>query len=342
MPLLASCWSQMMFKISSAVLTTTLIFVAPSSAQAPPAPPRLALPIACVPGKSCEIQSYVDRDPGPGVKDYRCGPRTYDGHQGVDFRLPDMAAQRAGVSVLAAADGKVLRTRDGVADISIKDPAAPKVANQECGNGLVIEHAGGLSTQYCHMARGSLLVKPGDTVKAGTPLGRVGLSGNTEFPHLHLTVRKDGVVVDPFSSSPGQAGQCGAGASLWRPETAAALAYKERVVLNAGFTTGAVTMAQVEAGGVAPVSPLGGALVAYVRALGLRAQDVQTLKIIDPAGQVLVVTTADPLPRDQAQRLIYVGKPRPAGGWMKGRYLARYTVQRDGRAVLERSFDIAL
>lgn len=331
-----------MFKISSAALTTALSFVAPSSAQAPPAAPLLALPIACVPGKTCEIQSYVDRDPGPGAKDYRCGQRTYDGHQGVDFRLRDMAAQRAGVSVLAAADGKVLRVRDGVADISIKDPAATKVPNQECGNGLVIEHAGGLSTQYCHMARGSLRVKPGDTVKTGTPLGRVGLSGNTEFPHLHLTVRKDGVVVDPFAPSPGQAGQCGAGASLWRPETAATLAYKERVVLNAGFSTGAVTMAQLEAGGVAPPSPLGDALVSYVRVLGLKAGDVQTLKIADPAGQVLATTTADPLPRDQAQRLIYVGKPRPAVGWLKGRYQARYVVQRGGRIVLERSFDVAL
>jgi hypothetical protein len=332
----------MMFKVSSAALTTALTFVAPSSAQTPPSAPRLSLPIACVPGKTCEIQSYVDRDPGPGAQDYRCGPRTYDGHQGVDFRLLDMAAQRAGVSVLAAADGKVSRVRDGVADISIKDPAAPKVPNQECGNGVVIEHNGGLSTQYCHMARGSLLVKPGDTVKAGAPLGRVGLSGNTEFPHLHLTVRKDSVVVDPFAPSSGQAGQCGAGASLWRPETAATLAYKERVVLNAGFTTGVVTMAQLEAGGMPPPSPLEGALVAYVRAIGLKAQDVQTLKIVGPAGQVLVATTAAPLPRDQAQRLIYVGKPRPAAGWLKGRYLAHYVVQREGRVVLERSFDVAL
>lgn len=331
-----------MLKISSVALTTALIFGAPSSAQAPPAAPLLALPIACVPGKTCEIQSYVDRDSGPGAQDYRCGPRTYDGHQGVDFRLPDMAAQRAGVSVLAAAEGKVLRVRDGVADISIKDPAAPKIQNQECGNGLVIEHAGGLSTQYCHMARGSLLVRPGDLVKVGTPLGRVGLSGNTEFPHLHLTVRKDGVVVDPFAPSTGQAGKCGAGASLWRPETAAALAYKDRAVLNVGFTTGAVTMSQLEAGGIAPPSSQGGALVAYVRVLGLRAQDVQALKIVDPAGQVLVSTTADPLPRDQAQRMIYVGKPRPATGWAKGRYVARYAVQRDRRVVLERSFDIAL
>src|SRR6185295_19509977 len=88
--------------------------------QAAPEPPRLAFPLACEIGRTCEVQHYVDRDPGPGVRDYRCGRRTYDKHNGIDIRLLDMAAQRAGVDVLAAAPGRVARLRDGVADISIR------------------------------------------------------------------------------------------------------------------------------------------------------------------------------------------------------------------------------
>ncbi|MCL6547041.1 MAG: M23 family metallopeptidase, partial [Bryobacteraceae bacterium] len=275
--------------------------------------------------------------------DYRCGSRTYQAHSGLDIRLPDMAAQKAGVDVLAAADGKVLRVRDGVADISVRDVSAGAIKDQECGNGLVLEHTGGLSTQYCHMAKGSLKVRPGDVVKTGTILGRVGLSGNTEYPHLHMTVRRDNVVIDPFAPEAGaRPNQCGAGEGLWRPDARAALTYNDRVVLNAGFTTGAITMAQLEAGGLTRASSAAPALVVYVRSLGLQAQDVQSLTLLDPAGRVLAASANDPLPRDQAQRLLFIGKPRPASGWANGRYRATYTVKHGGQVVLERSVEVTL
>ena len=41
-------------------------------------------------------------------------------------------------------------------------------------------------------------VKTDEVVEAGTVLGQIGLSGRTQFPHVHLSVRKDGKVVDPF------------------------------------------------------------------------------------------------------------------------------------------------
>ena len=49
------------------------------------------------------------------------------------------------------------------------------------------------------MKRGSILVTEGEIVDAGTPLGQVGLSGKTEFPHLHISLRHNGEVVDPFA-----------------------------------------------------------------------------------------------------------------------------------------------
>ncbi len=95
------------------VLPFSLLFpllVAPASAQ----DICLRLPVACEIGKTCFIQHYVDRDPSPAAQDYQCGTLTYEGHDGTDIRIPTMAAQKAGVNVLAAADGKVLRVRDGV------------------------------------------------------------------------------------------------------------------------------------------------------------------------------------------------------------------------------------
>ena len=50
---------------------------------------RLSSPVGCKIGGICTIQNYVDRDPGPGAKDYTCGRLVYNGHKGTDFRLPD-------------------------------------------------------------------------------------------------------------------------------------------------------------------------------------------------------------------------------------------------------------
>ena len=167
----------------------------PQAAEAP-AGPQLVFPVDCVLGQTCEIQNYVDRDPGPGAKDYRCEERTYQDHKGVDIRVPSMAAQRAGVYVLAAAPGVIARLRDGVADVSVRSADASPVDGMECGNGVVIDHGEGWETQYCHLARNSLLVRQGEQVQAGQAIARIGLSGNTEYPHLHFTVRRDGQVVD--------------------------------------------------------------------------------------------------------------------------------------------------
>jgi hypothetical protein len=251
--------------------------------------------------------------------------------------------QRSGVDVLAAADGQVLRTRDGVADISVSAPDAPSVARQECGNGAVIAHADGWETQYCHLARGSLRVKPGDRVKMGQPLGQVGLSGKTEFPHVHLTVRLHGEVVDPFAFGASE-GSCGGGTALWNPSLRDALSYRAPAVLNTGFANGPVTMEQVEAGDGATLRPdrEAMALVAFVRAIGLRRGDVQRLIVTGPDGETFVEQTEKPLERDKAQFLLFAGKTRSLEGWKPGHYRAVYLVTREGRLLLQRTFEISL
>jgi hypothetical protein len=309
-------------------------------ALAQPAAPVLAFPLACRIGTNCEVQHYVDRDPGPGVKDYRCGHRTYEGHNGVDIRILDMAQQRAGVAVLAAAPGRVARLRDGVTDISIRAPGAPPVKGAECGNGVVIDHGDGWETQYCHLARGSVRVKIGDKVAAGAPIARVGLSGDTEFPHMHLTVRHGTQVVDPFDTDPSPS--CGSGHGLWSPAAQHAMAYKAGAVLNAGFTAAPVTMDQVEAGGLPAFSPAAPFLVAYVRAIELELGDVIQLSLTGPGGAVLGASKLPPLDHDKAQYLAYVGGRRPTGGWARGTYIASFKVIRRGGVVMERRFQAAL
>lgn len=304
--------------------------------------PALVLPLACEVGRTCEVQHYVDRDPGPGVLDYRCGRRTNDKHDGIDFRLVDMAAQRAGVDVLAAAAGRVVAVRDGVQDISIRAPGAPSVKGHECGNRVAIGFGGGWIIDYCHLAQGSLKVKVGDTVAAGQPLAHVGLSGDTEFPHLHFSVRHDNAVVDPFAPGPVAAGACTPQTGLWAPQTARALPYKAGAVLNSGFTGAAVAMAAVEARAQPAATPTSDALVAYVRLIGLEAGDVLEIAVTGPDGRPLTSTVLPPLDANKAEWLAHVGARRPAEGWRHGAYTASLAVRRAGAVAIRRSWRTTL
>lgn len=305
-------------------------------------PFSLSLPVDCEIGKTCFVQNYVDNDPGSGRQDFQCRAMTYDGHEGTDFRVLSLVEQRAGVSVLAVADGVVLRTRDGEPDVSVRSIGAQMVAGRECGNAVVIDHGNGWQTQYCHMALNSVAVTPGQRLKRGDPIGRIGLSGKTEFPHLHLSVRLNGKIVDPFAPD-AEPGQCGTPAgSMWRADLRDALSYRNRIVLNKGFTDRPIEANDIETGSAAAQTPNSdsAALVAYVRVIGLEAGDVQRLVLRRPDGTVLVENTTESLTKPFAQQMLYVGNRKPVGGWIKGTYEASYSVKRDGQTVSEDVFSI--
>lgn len=147
----------------------------------------------------CFIQNYVDVSPMQGGQDFHTRSRSYSRHKGTDFRV-SYDAMLAGVDVVAAADGRVLRTRDEMKDVYFSSGES-NVAGRECGNGVVIDHGDGWHTLYCHLKKDSVLVKAGDVVTAGSVIGQVGLSGKTEFAHIHFQVSRDGKIVCPFSGA---------------------------------------------------------------------------------------------------------------------------------------------
>src|SRR5205814_1010195 len=107
---------------------------------------------------------------------------------------------------------------------------------REAGNSVVIEHGNGWETQYAHLRRHSVAVRAGQVVRRGQRLGLVGLSGATEFPHLHFEVRHGGKTVDPFVGLDGSE-PCQAGAHpLWTRQALGALAYVATGVLGAGIS----------------------------------------------------------------------------------------------------------
>jgi murein DD-endopeptidase MepM/ murein hydrolase activator NlpD len=65
------------------------------------------------------------------------------------------------------------------------------------GKMVDIRHADGLITRYGHMSAFAPGIVPGALVPKGTVIGRVGMTGLANGPHVHFEVRVDGHAVDP-------------------------------------------------------------------------------------------------------------------------------------------------
>src|SRR5690606_18280738 len=97
--------------------------------------------------------------------------------------LPDRLGAYAifGAVVVSPCAGNVLEARADLPDLAPgnMDPGHP------AGNHVLLDCAG-LNVLLAHLRRGSLVVEAGDTVARGDAIGRVGNSGNTTEPHLHV------------------------------------------------------------------------------------------------------------------------------------------------------------
>lgn len=107
---------------------------------------------------------------------YRSDPVTHGrgDHQGVDI------AAAPGQPVRASADGIVMRagTIGGL------------------GRAIYLAHGYGITTRYGHLSK--IEVRPGQRVKRGDVIGRVGNTGRSTGYHLHYEVRQDGQPVNPL------------------------------------------------------------------------------------------------------------------------------------------------
>ena len=152
----------------------------------------LKLPVGGTELVDWAISQYVDVDPTSGTRDYMGGDKvSNDGHNGVDFALPNFRWMDRDIPVLAAADGRVVRIQDGNYD-----------RNHSCqgrSNRVEIEHFNGMLSKYLHLKKDSVVVSVGQEVKAGHRLGSIGSSGCSKGPHLHFELLDDtGEVLDPF------------------------------------------------------------------------------------------------------------------------------------------------
>lgn len=95
-------------------------------------------------------------------------------HFGVDIAAP------TGTPVRAPADGRVTLVHPGM------------FFN---GKSIVMDHGLGLTTVYIHLSDAS--VEPGQLVKQGDVIGKVGATGRATGPHLHWGARVRNIEIDP-------------------------------------------------------------------------------------------------------------------------------------------------
>ncbi|MET1052444.1 MAG: M23 family metallopeptidase [Mycetocola sp.] len=96
-------------------------------------------------------------------------------HDGIDFGSP------CGTAIKAVSPGRVTFSGDGGA----------------FGQRVIVDHGSGVWSIYGHAQVGSLKVKVGQLVKAGTVVASVGATGVATGCHLDLKIRVGGGYVDP-------------------------------------------------------------------------------------------------------------------------------------------------
>ncbi|HCG04901.1 MAG TPA: peptidase M23 [Desulfovibrio sp.] len=144
--------------------------VAPAAATGSPAG---ASPAASSPASPASSVSGAKASPtgGPAVASGAPGPMAWP-HEG-------RIAVAEGDPVRAAWDGKVVFAGE----------------RADYGKLVVLEHPGGWRSFYGH--NGSLDVREGDTVRAGTEIAKAGGTGRVAGPHLHFEVRQGELAVNP-------------------------------------------------------------------------------------------------------------------------------------------------
>jgi len=277
---------------------------------------------------------------GPGAVDFGCDRQTYDGHDGTDFAISDMEAVKSGVPVLTASAGVVKRTRDGVPDRLVKDKMQEaSLKTMECGNGVLIDHGRGWETQYCHLRKGSVIVRPGQKVDKGAPLGMVGASGLASFPHVHFTVRHEGNALDPFVGRSGLGGCQVPRHPLWENP----LEYAPTGLIRAGFASRPPTQKELWRGEFRAVQMSESrlpALVFWVHVFGVLHSEKERFILIAP-DKKMIADREKPIAINSKSWLGFIGKKNTADAPLpRGTWHGIYKLTRGGHTLIdvERTF----
>lgn len=307
--------------------------------------PPLIFPVACTYGQDCWAVNYLDVDPAlQKAKDFKCSQKTYDNHHGTDIALGSIAQMNKGVNVIAAANGKVLRVRDGKNDQTktYEDLENIRKNTKECGNGIIIDHGGGLQTMYCHLKQGSIIVKPDEKVTAGQVIAQIGQSGLAEFPHLHFGITHKGKIIDPFTGYSNQDGCGKMAAPLWA--AGQNIAFDPTVIFNGGFLGHSPNFKDIEKGTQTSQSFItlsSEILVLWVGFYNIEHADKITLKIFAP-DKTLYASHVEVARKSRTRQYYFLGKKTTAAPLQQGQYMGEITLERKSKKIKTEQFSVQI
>jgi hypothetical protein len=114
------------------------------------------------------------------------------------WRPADPAAYLTfGAPLAAPCAGTIVVASDGLPDLPIPEQDTVNKA----GNFVMID-CGDFIVALAHLQRGSVAVSVGDTVTVGAPIARMGNSGQTGEPHLHIHAQRGFGADNPFEGEP--------------------------------------------------------------------------------------------------------------------------------------------
>lgn len=134
--------------------------------------------------------------------------------------------------VLAVTDGIVTATRNDFPESNTLSAHPKYPSSQASGNYISIQTGKDRFVFYEHLQPGSIRVRPGQTIKKGEAIARLGFTGQTTGPHLHLHVADAGsplgaegvpFVFDSFTLLGSYPDLTSFGKDKWTPQTPAVL-----------------------------------------------------------------------------------------------------------------------
>ncbi|MBO9498295.1 MAG: M23 family metallopeptidase [Novosphingobium sp.] len=106
------------------------------------------------------------------------------------YRGGEAGAYHSGMDLAGGAGTTFVAPADGVVILAAETPFSLE------GNLLMIDHGNGLNSAFLHCSE--ILVKQGDHVKQGQPIGKIGMTGRATGPHLHWSLKWQSARLDPL------------------------------------------------------------------------------------------------------------------------------------------------
>jgi murein DD-endopeptidase MepM/ murein hydrolase activator NlpD len=107
------------------------------------------------------------------------------------YRGGEAGAYHSGLDIATGGSGAIyVAPADGLVTLAAETPFSLE------GNLLILDHGQGLNSAFLHSS--ALLVREGDRVAQGQPIGRIGMTGRATGPHLHWSLIWQGFRLDPL------------------------------------------------------------------------------------------------------------------------------------------------